>query len=447
MRKLVLGMMIAVAVAPGVASADDYSDSEYRSRDFENFTDSCPRFTDYMTPAWIAAATQEWATHHPEALIRQAQDPTHPALGGGQVPLWNSGEISDWDRFRELEEADLVREVSFRARTGAVLRGHVWRPSTDGIYPAVSITPGSVQATEADYYWAGYLLSQAGYVVLTFDAQGQGYSSTFGYEDQGPVETPTMEGVPSQQDVNFLHATIDAISFVTSTPEDPHAYAFTGDGSNGIDTVNPFSEQIEYLEDGFANLGLAGHSFGARGVTFAQDPARNTENVEHVRAIVAWDNLDPSYTPNVPAMGHNGESFVFPSWNYSRPDPESKKQAFNRWRAAGVDTMQIAPLAATHMEWGYHPPACGSDWGNAIAQHYTLAWFDRYLKQDPTADDRLLTQRYLTDDNPRCGGNENCFSIYYRSAYAFRDRYGELHSCNDMAHISDTNPCPSTDVS
>jgi hypothetical protein len=446
MRKFLAAAAAVTVLVPAGAQANDYSDSAYRSRDQKNFTDSCPRFTRYMTPQHQQAAIEEYATHRPDQLQRQAQDPTHPAGSLGSVPTWDTGEIPTWRSYRELRAANLVQPVSFRARTGAVLRGHVWRPATEGVFPVVSITPGSVQATEADYYWAGTALSRAGYVVLTFDAQGQGQSGTFGNEDLGPAERPTTEGVPFQQDVNFLHATIDAISFVLARPERPHSYAFARDAASGIDVVNPYWSQIEYLADGRANLGLAGHSYGAQGVSFAQDPTRNTENVGHIRTIVAWDNLSASYTPNVPAMGQNGESFVTPSFNYSRPNPEGKKGAFNKWRTAGVDTMQIAPLAATHMEWGFHPPACGSNWGNAIATYYTLAWFDKYLKQDPTADARLLTKQYLTPSNPRCGNNANCYSIYYKSAYAFRDADGVLRSCDDMAHIANKTPCPDTDL-
>src|SRR5688572_28361414 len=97
------------------------------------------------------------------------------------------------------------------------------------------------------------------------------------------------------------------------------------------------------------------------------------------------------------------------------------------------------------MEWGFHPPACGSSWGNAIAQHYTTAWFDKYLKHHPTADARLLTKQYTAPNNPRCGNNKHCYSIYYKSAYAFRDDGGVSRACDDIAHIAVAAACPDTD--
>ena len=108
-----------------------------------------------------------------------------------------------------------------------------------------------------------------------------------------------------------------------STPAKPLRYAFGSDAASGYDVFNPFWDAIQYLPDGFANVGLAGHSFGASGVTYAQDPAQNTLNVENIRTVVAWDNLSPDFTPHVPAMGQNGESFVQPSIHFSRPDPDS----------------------------------------------------------------------------------------------------------------------------
>ena len=211
---------------------------------------------------------------------------------------------------------------------------------------------------------------------------------------------------------------------------------------------DPFYNAIEYLPDGFANVGLAGHSYGATGVTFAQDPKNNPLNVRNIRTIVAWDDLATGYTPSVPAMAQNGESFVQPSFNPKRPDPDSKKLAFDAWRKAGLDTFQVATRAATHLEWSYVPvlPLAASSWGNAIVAYYTLAWFDKYLRHDPTADARLLTNAFNQPNNAACGGNDGCYSIYYKNAYWFHDGGGTLHACDDVAHIAaPAETCADTD--
>ena len=70
------------------------------------------------------------------------------------------------------------------------------------------------------YWWAAKALAERGYVVLTFDVQGQGQSETFGHEPG--LFSPTTEGVPSQQAANFHDGTIDALRFFLSSPSDPY---------------------------------------------------------------------------------------------------------------------------------------------------------------------------------------------------------------------------------
>ena len=52
--------------------------------------------------------------------------------------------------------------------------GRPWRGRQNG--PGIVITNGSVQADENMYWYAAQTLAKAGYVVLTFDPQGQGQS-------------------------------------------------------------------------------------------------------------------------------------------------------------------------------------------------------------------------------------------------------------------------------
>ena len=50
-------------------------------------------------------------------------------------------------------------------------------------FPGVVITEGSVQGSEGMYEWLAQDLAERGYVVLTYDVQGQGTSETFPHQD------------------------------------------------------------------------------------------------------------------------------------------------------------------------------------------------------------------------------------------------------------------------
>jgi len=124
-----------------------------------------------------------------------------------------------------------------------------------------------------------------------------------------------------------------------------------------------------------------------------------------VKAIVAWDNLAPatgacaaqipeglpSSAPanpslTTPALGINSEYFFNPSSTSTPPDPQSKAGGYNQLAGAGTDAMQVALRSSTHLEYTYVPyilPA--SRIGERVAFHYTLAWFDRYVRGAPSS--------------------------------------------------------------
>ena len=59
--------------------------------------------------------------------------------------------------------------------------------------------------------------------------------------------------------------------------------------------------------------------------------------------------------------------------------------------------MQVNIRGGTHYEYSYIP---GVEFdatlrGLDMAIWYTAAWFDKYLKSDPSADRRLLTTRWI----------------------------------------------------
>ena len=172
----------------------------------------------------------------------------------------------------------LVRPVLFTARDGATISGHVWATiAGPAKRPGVVITDGSVQADEQMYWYLAQTLAKEGYVVLTFDPQGQGQSDTLG---QAP---DTLEGVPAQPTgTPFYDGTEDAIDFFLSTPTHPYApvpSCTTGTShaakqnarvAQGLDAgYNPFWQLLDPGE-----LGLAGHSYGAAGVSTSPSGTR-----------------------------------------------------------------------------------------------------------------------------------------------------------------------------
>src|SRR5581483_10965433 len=145
--------------------------------------------------------------------------------------------------------------------------GHVWATvAGPRKRPGVVITNGSVQADEQMYWYAAQTLAKDGYVVLTFDPQGQGQSDTYG------AGSDRNEGFPAQSDGRpFYDGTEDAIDFFLSTPSHPYEpvrSCTTGTSHSdkqdrrvkaGLDAAyNPFWQLLDPSE-----LGIAGHSYGA----------------------------------------------------------------------------------------------------------------------------------------------------------------------------------------
>ena len=307
------------------------------------------------------------------------------------------------------------------------------------------ITTGSVQAPETLYWGIAATLAKKGYVVLTYDVQGQGRSDTFG---EGP---DLLEGVPSQQGEPFYDGTEDALDFFLSTPDEPyrprpsctsgtsHAAKQDRRVAAGLATANnPLWDMIDPH-----HIGIAGHSLGASAVSFVGqlDP--------RVDAIVAWDNLRPPGdsgnfpTPDCPsgssdrtpppitkpALGFSNDYGLTPTPYTTDPDPESHNAGLSAYRAAGVDSMQVNIRGGSHYEYSYIPNVDfdATLRGLDMAIWYTAAWFDKYLKQDSSADGRLLTTRWQEDArgaqiDPT--GDGNLFSFYLDSGYDFVTRVG-----------------------
>lgn len=189
------------------------------------------------------------------------------------------------------------------------------------------------------WYWAAEALAEAGYVVM--------YAATPG---------------------NSVPTAVAATDFFVATPEAPTARG----------EFNPWHARLDP-----GRLGIVGHS-GAGGVAL---------NVGHsdprYDAIVAWDPAGPSLaavTPRIPTMIQVADyplsTGPIPRTEKPTPAPGSKYTYFDTIRAAGVDTMQVALRASTHLDWQRFPSDPSrphSIYGETVATYYTLAWLDRYL--------------------------------------------------------------------
>jgi hypothetical protein len=295
------------------------------------------------------------------------------------------------------------------------------------------------------YEWLAQDLAERGYVVLTYDVQGQGTSETLPHQPSplnqpiapfcNPLDCP---GFPSQQLDNFVVGTEDALDFITSNPN--HHYPnFNSAGASSSSPYNPFWRSF----DPAPGLAIIGHSMGAAAVSKVQ----GTD--DRVAAVVALDKLTGPGTdgpldgtgnvPTVPALAVQSEyGFTVNPWflsggNSLNPEPSpdgpdpmrERATGYDAWQKAGVDAMLVVPRASTHLEYTDIPlvlPA--SRYGQDVTSVYVQRWLDRYLKHRSAAPLLDTSFRYL---EPTGGGewtpvrldrDEN-LSIYYCSAYSF----------------------------
>ncbi len=417
----------------------------------KNFSKIEERQTIYNNAQYQALLRQVGAQNATEALTMQATDPERNFIGFHLCATGDDGCAGD---ARLYDWNGTVKRVLFTARSGATISGRVWATKAGPAKrPGIVITNGSVQAPERLYWFAAQTLAKAGYVVLTSDPQGQGQSDERG---ESPDEN---EGSPAQTDGRpFFDGTVDALDFFLSTPKNQfkprpscdsgtsHAPKQNRRVAAGLNA--PYNPLWQLLNP--KKIGLAGHSFGAAGVSFVgqKDP--------RVSAIVAWDNLgSPDTTGGLPvkpcpadpeshsaapitkpALGMSADYGLTPQPNTGDPDPLAKSQQSLAYSQAGVDTGELIIRGGTHYEFSFIPNDAfgGTLRGADEVAWYTTAWFDKYVKGDSGADKRLLTKRWQSDsleaaiDPDRDG---NMFSSYYRSRLDIRTGGGRF-TCEDL---------------
>jgi alpha-beta hydrolase superfamily lysophospholipase len=444
---------------------------EWYQRDTENQYCATLRLRDqYASPAFGFGNTTQGTSLWVDQATQQAGEPTH--VHGGVTTLIPGSQAAD--PFRTLSrwtDAGLgqVTPVKFTALDGAQLRGHVFRPPSTvpeprGGYPGVVITDGSIQAYENLYYWAAEDLASAGYVVMTYDVQGQGDSDLFPANCPDPSNPSTgCPGVPYQQNYNFYQGAEDSLNFFLSTP----SQRYTG----GV--YNPYSRDLNTQR-----VAIAGHSLGAAAVS----EVGQCDN--RVKAVVAWDNLGaikgcsdvtiaPKYRStkliHAPALALTNDYVFNTQPMASPPDPHAKDAGYKQVAAAGQDAEMVAFRNATHLTYSYIPAVLpANELSERMASYYTRAFLDLELKRQANGYTRLTATKFdnssdvhsigagVYDPSAAVPGDPysgnvpykiagipvaDAVSFYYESEYALHNpRTGGVATCVDMRA-----GCPATE--
>jgi hypothetical protein len=484
---LVLSSSLAIAALPAVADGSTSTagaeprpgSAAYVARDLRNITDAYGRIVgpggQLRNAAYLPALVSESSAVTAAQLVAQAASPTRLAITAGMVvPGWNVGNPlrAGWDGTRGR-----ARDVAFTNRYGALLRGTIHQPMKGardpytgerlrGPFPGVVITPGSVQGSEGMYEWLAQDLAERGYVVLTYDVQGQGRSETLPHDNESLAALPFCNpfapprdvemfgcpGVPFQQLSNFVVGTEDALDFFTSTPR--HHYPNPRSAGAKVDDFNPFWRSYDASPDRrpatkgrTTRIAIIGHSMGARAVSQVQGTDRRVATIVALDKLSADADFAPGVPqnktrPTVPALGIQSEygftvapyflaggSGLVPGPSPKGPDPRREKDTgFRSWQRAGVDSMMLVPRASTHLEYTDIPlvlPA--SRYGQALTSAVTQRWLDHYLKHRGGVGSLLQQRlRYLEPvGNGRWQSislrRDRLLSFYFCSAYALGD--------------------------
>ena len=355
MRLLLAALAAAASLAPPANAAPDCDGPppsaqpgtpEWNQREADNVFCGNQRSLDAQSnPAYGAAAAQIQAEHGGPTPEDPFRDPAH--LNG--------------KRFR-------FETVSFANKAGEQRSGMLFRPLASKFkppYPAVVIVHGGAASQEM-YLWGAESLAESGYMVLTF-------------------QIPEPENAAG--DAHYPDAKA-ALAYLLDVP----------DGGDRADPSNPHWYEVDR-----EHIGLAGHSAGGVAVS------RLGQEDRRVSAIVSWDRAQSGPMPaglklRTPAF------FLTADFNCQRvpvclpvaystpPDPHGpgdKDTDFQRLSAAGVDSMKVSLRAATHLDFTeFAPTPPSSRYGAIVASYYTLAWFDRYLKNSTSAEKRLTAPTF-----------------------------------------------------
>lgn len=463
-----------------------YPSASWLNCETQNFALTLQAPEEQLNSAFIAAAARQSSLNVEAWAARDAADTSwlDPRSGNAPVlPLCSNGAtICVGDPFRSPQATGLDGDVFYTSEASVVpvvfydrdcarISGHIWVPrERAGPFPGVIITNGSFQAPETWYWWAAQALVRAGYEVMTYDPRGQGLS------DQ---QAPNLEQGGNLNPRVFWEGQVDAIDFIQSSPATPYPrnQQCAGTYPTPVLPYNPLWKQL----DG-QRLGIAGHSLGAIGASVVQGygaPAADpwpgkVSGSNPVKVVVGWDSLItpsgegfspitnypappellaavvkigtlgelPRFEPRIPALSMHADYGLLPVPYAAPPDPGNDQITVEAWRASQLPVMSLVMRGSTHLDfslapglpatsWCPHPEQglCEGGWASPAIVHYSVAWFDRWLKKpgEPGYDD---ADSRLLDDVGEQGANK--LSFRYHSSRDFPDRGGIWHHCENI---------------
>lgn len=357
--------------------------------------------------------------------------------------------------------------VSWDNRYDVRISGHLWAPAKAGREPLPTVVVIGGNLTNEQQYWAfAQGLAEAGYLVLSFDPQCHGASGCKPRPEycdpDGAWRQPQEMGVVEQgecageQPKDDPAATVAFAQYgggcLTTGECDDATLRATYDRMTAPHVLGALDAVDFLLSPSNAwrarvdpdRIGIAGHSFGSHGALLAG----NGDPLHRFATAVSWDGggaLPASVPPRIPTMFQRADHDEYTARTRT-PDPEQATSLINarQFSAAGVPTAHVAlGGGSTHQEWSYTPffgaalagQFVASRDGERVALHYTLAWFDRFLR-GPARDarDRLVTRAFDASAD-RSSTGQGSYDVATRSNVPYT-----IAGENTAEHLSELHP-------
>ncbi|RLE23311.1 MAG: hypothetical protein DRJ50_06375, partial [Actinobacteria bacterium] len=350
------------------------------------------RFDDIITPRQAVGSASDLVVLGHSETARMVWTATEPIGDDLCVTIQGGATLSEARTIPLAGELDTLQAEIFRPELGR----------QTGACPLISMLPPMSTGIE-EVRWAAERLAADGYMVIL---------------------TQPADATPASYDV-AARAGIDFMSSVE----------------------NPWLEVTDNR-----HVGGLGGPVGGNALTLSQEIDARLD------VIVEWDNLamsefgdagsptcdmpvGPVRTPFVPAMGQASDVCA--------KSADDKKVGYNWWRANNIESMQLVFADSDGSWWG----AAGTQLQHDRIHHYTLAWFDRWLKADPGANERLTATEVAAEPVA------SLLDDYYRSAIFFDGNdcpdframasgapevctSGVDDNCDRLIDCQDTTACP-----